>query len=277
MTVYNREEYLAEAIESVCASVFQDFELIIVDDVSSDKSVEIAQAYAKKDTRIRFYRNSKNLGDYPNRNQAATYANGRYLKYVDSDDTITPDCLSIMVTAMETAPLAALGLCHKGIQTPVQLTPHETYCRTFLPPQEAILGNAPLSTIIRHSYFKEAGGFSGKAHIGDGELWLKLSAYHPIILLQAGITQWRNHGDQQSSYATEGGAQYISGHLKDIAALQASRSPLGSKETKLAISFCRRRHSRYILRLCQAKQFKKAWEIKQGSNITLYHLFNSLF
>ena len=73
-TVYNRDKYLAACIDSVLASSYQDWELIIVDDVSSDGSVSIALAYEQKDARIKVYVNDKNLGDYPNRNKAASYA-----------------------------------------------------------------------------------------------------------------------------------------------------------------------------------------------------------
>ncbi|MBN2662839.1 MAG: glycosyltransferase family 2 protein, partial [Bacteroidales bacterium] len=90
MTAYNREKYIAEAIESVIASTYQNWELIIVDDGSKDKTVEIAKQYEAKDPRIKVYINEKNLGDYPNRNKAASYAKGKYLKFVDADDLIYP-------------------------------------------------------------------------------------------------------------------------------------------------------------------------------------------
>ena len=73
-TVYNRDKYLAACIDSVLASSYQDWELIIVDDVSTDTSVAIAQRYEQKDARIKVYVNQTNLGDYPNRNKAASYA-----------------------------------------------------------------------------------------------------------------------------------------------------------------------------------------------------------
>ena len=96
-TVYNREKYIAACIDSVLASSYQDWELIIVDDVSTDASVAIAKSYEKKDPRIKVYVNEKNLGDYPNRNKAASYAKGKYLKYLDADDIIYPHGLEVMV------------------------------------------------------------------------------------------------------------------------------------------------------------------------------------
>ncbi|MBK8712927.1 MAG: glycosyltransferase family 2 protein [Niastella sp.] len=88
MTAYNRQQFIAEAIESVLASTYQNWELIIVDDGSKDDTVAVTKSYAEKDNRIHVYVNEKNLGDYPNRNKAAFYANGKYLKYLDSDDLI---------------------------------------------------------------------------------------------------------------------------------------------------------------------------------------------
>ena len=85
-TCFNRAQYIGECIESVQQSKFQDYEHIIVDDQSSDDSVEIAKSYAEKDSRIQVYVNEKNLGDYPNRNRAAELASGTYLKYLDADD-----------------------------------------------------------------------------------------------------------------------------------------------------------------------------------------------
>lgn len=109
-TVYNRSKYLAACIESVQQSKFQDYEHIIVDDCSTDDSVAIAKKYSNADTRIKVFENNTNLGDYPNRNQAAQYATGKYLKYLDADDMHSPWALDIMVSAMEDFPSAGLGI-----------------------------------------------------------------------------------------------------------------------------------------------------------------------
>src|SRR5450631_1699837 len=108
MTAYNREKYIAEAIESVLASTYTNFEFIIVDDGSVDTTVEIARSFELKDSRVKLYINEKNLGDYPNRNKAASYAKGKYLKYLDSDDMIFKDSLLKMVNAIEKYPDAAM-------------------------------------------------------------------------------------------------------------------------------------------------------------------------
>src|SRR5678815_4561869 len=86
LTAYNREHYIAESIESVLAQSYGDFELIIVDDASSDRTAAIIESYARTDPRITMEVNDRNLGDYPNRRKAAGLARGRFLKYHDSDD-----------------------------------------------------------------------------------------------------------------------------------------------------------------------------------------------
>ena len=111
MTAFNREKYIGEAIESVLASSFTNFELIIVDDGSKDNTVTIANNYLSADNRIKLYVNKVNQGQFANRNIAASYANGKYLKYVDSDDYIYSYSLKMMVDAMETYPDAGLAFC----------------------------------------------------------------------------------------------------------------------------------------------------------------------
>ena len=85
MTAYNRADYIGASIESVLAQSFTDFELIVVDDQSTDGTVALVQRYLG-DPRVRLVVNERNLGDYPNRNHGSTFARGEFLSYHDSDD-----------------------------------------------------------------------------------------------------------------------------------------------------------------------------------------------
>ena len=93
LTAFNRERFIGPAIESVLAQTFADFELLVVDDCSTDGTVQVARGYLS-DPRVRLVQNERNLGDYPNRNHAATFAVGEYIKYHDSDDVMYPHCLA---------------------------------------------------------------------------------------------------------------------------------------------------------------------------------------
>ncbi|MBS1665943.1 MAG: glycosyltransferase family 2 protein [Bacteroidetes bacterium] len=199
MTAYNREKFIAQAIESVQASTYQNFELIIVDDGSKDQTVAIAKQYAAGDPRIQVHINEKNLGDYPNRNRAATYAKGEYLKYLDSDDLLYPHGLEAFVYFMQKDPEVAMGISFKKNITeqpfPMIMGPKESIRYHFF--TDGFLDCAPTGTIIRRDCFEQVGGFSGKRMIGDLEFGLKIASQHKVMLVPPALFYWRNHGDQE--------------------------------------------------------------------------------
>jgi glycosyltransferase involved in cell wall biosynthesis len=125
MTAYNRAKYIGVAIESVLASTFRDFELVVVDDGSTDGTQNIVKGCAARDSRIRFHQNDTNLGDC--RNRAASLARGKWLKYVASDDYIYPHGLEVLVSTMQRFPEAGYGLCSfpalPNTPYPVRLSP----------------------------------------------------------------------------------------------------------------------------------------------------------
>ena len=102
MPVYNSEKYVSEAIESVCNQSYQDWELVIVDDGSTDKSISIIEAYVKKDSRIRLYKNdSGEHGPGAARNYGIAQIQGKYTYFIDSDDWIERELLQDTVTLAE--------------------------------------------------------------------------------------------------------------------------------------------------------------------------------
>lgn len=199
MTAYNRQQYIGEAIVSVLASNYVNFELVIVDDASTDDTLAVVQKFAVAEDRIRLYVNIKNLGDYPNRNKAASYAKGKYIKYVDSDDTIMPDCLKIMVEAMERFPAAAFGFCDikKNIKSEYpQIIEGKLAIRQHFMDGGLLLAG-PASTIIRFSAFKGIGKFSEARYVSDYEAWLKLCLKNSVLILQPGLVKIRTHPGQE--------------------------------------------------------------------------------
>lgn len=199
MTAYNREKYIASAIESLLGSSYTDFELIIVDDNSADQTVSIAREYEMKDSRVRVYINDTNLGDYPNRNKAAGYAKGKYLKYVDSDDFIYPDGLEILVRNMEAFPGAALGLCSLKPDVtkpfPFILMPKEAYEYHFF--GQGLFHKGPLAAIFVTEAFNKIGGFAPGRMISDIDMWHRMALQYPVVLMQGGIVWQRRHAEQE--------------------------------------------------------------------------------
>jgi glycosyltransferase involved in cell wall biosynthesis len=277
-TVYNRENFIADCIESVLASTYQDWELIIVDDQSKDQSVEIAKEYAAKDTRIKVYINEQNLGDYPNRNQAAKYANGKYIKYLDADDLVYPHGLKIMVETMEQFSEAALGISQEVAEDlkpyPFLMTPRETFHREFL--QRGVLGLGPTGTIIRRDAFEALGGFTGTRYIGDTELWYKLAMHYPVVKMVPGLSFWRQHDAQQ--IVMEKKDVFVIGqrYKHQVSTLQDKALPLSSDERGLALRKVQKRFSRNILRLVKNGRFKTAHQIRQSCGVSWVTILKSI-
>ncbi|MGJ8548651.1 glycosyltransferase family 2 protein [Winogradskyella wichelsiae] len=272
MTVFNREKYIAEAIESVLNSTYQNWELIIVDDQSNDNSVAIAQSYQTKDNRIKVYVNEKNLGDYPNRNQAAAYAKGKYLKYVDADDKIYPHGLELLVYYMEQFPEAGYGLCSlpqdKLQQFPFQLSTEQAYQRHYF--QQQLFHKAPLSAIIKTAAFNSVGGFSGKQHLGDFEMWHLLSQKFPVVLMPQGIAWYREHDDQQMNANRTDPFVPFKYMLITDDLLIAENCPLNETDSKKALSYNKRQKSKAIISAIKHHSIKKALEMQKKSGLSFY-------
>lgn len=199
MTSYNREKYIAEAINSVLGSTYTNFELIVCDDGSKDNTVTIAREIQRRDQRVKVFINEKNLGDYPNRNQAAAHATGKYLKYVDADDYLYPWGLELLVSMMEQFPDAGWGLCsleqYSKKPFPFLLSPAEAYKYHYF--EGGLFHKAPLSSIIRRDIFNEAGGFAPIRMAGDFEMWHRLAQKYPVLLMPHGIVWYREHDAQE--------------------------------------------------------------------------------
>jgi len=200
MTVYNREKYITEAIESVLQSTYSDFELIIVDDRSIDNSLDIALSFAKKDRRIQVIRNQFNLGDYPNRNKAALLARGKYLKYLDSDDILYPHGLEVMVSSMESFQEAGSGFPDFQYQgkehLPYLVNSRDAWYRHYF--LGGFLYTGPTGSIYRNDVFKKLGGFNpdyGPA--SDLAFNLETAMHYPVVVLNRDLFWWRSHEGQE--------------------------------------------------------------------------------
>lgn len=108
LAVYNGEKYLEEAIDSILAQTFADFELIISDNASTDRTAEICHAYAQKDERIRYHRNATNIGGANNENQTFRMARGEYFRWAADDDICAPTLVEECVKILDQNPQAVL-------------------------------------------------------------------------------------------------------------------------------------------------------------------------
>lgn len=272
-TAFNREKYIEDAIKSVLNSTFKNFELVIVDDQSTDATLEIAREYERQDDRVRVHVNEENLGDYPNRNRAASLAEGKYIKYLDADDLIYPHGLEAMVRSIEQFPDAAFGLGRPPSYTvpyPTQISPSELFREHFF--EGVRWHNSPLSAIIRREAFEAVGGFSGRPYVGDMEMWLNLGARYPAVKLMGGFGFWRKHEAQETNYRKtneELARDTILRHLVQKEALRDSECPLPDSEKEAAMDIIRHRLAREVFWRFRQGKFGVAREIYKQSGFNL--------
>jgi glycosyltransferase involved in cell wall biosynthesis len=110
MPVFNGEKYVAEALESILAQTYSDFELIISDNASTDGTEEICRGYAARDRRIRYSRNERNLGAARNYNRVFELSSGEYFKWASYDDVLGPEFLARCAKVLDRDP--SIVVCH---------------------------------------------------------------------------------------------------------------------------------------------------------------------
>lgn len=129
MPVFNGENYIESAIASILAQDFADFELIITDNASTDRTEAICRNFADRDSRIRYHRNPKNLGAAPNYNRGFELATGEYLKWCAHDDLISANYLSECVKILDENPDVALAFgctqCIDEAGVPIPIVGHQ--------------------------------------------------------------------------------------------------------------------------------------------------------
>lgn len=114
LPVYNGENYLRHALDGILAQTYTDFELIISDNASTDRTQEICLAYAARDARIRYERANINLGAAKNFNRAFELANSEYFMWAAHDDIMAPELLARCVEVLDRDP--SVVLCHVQIK-----------------------------------------------------------------------------------------------------------------------------------------------------------------
>lgn len=280
MTSYNREKFIAASIESVLASSYTDFELIIVDDGSSDRTVEIARSYESKDKRIKVFINEKNLGDYFNRNKAASYAKGKYIKYLDSDDLIYPHGLEVMVNCMEKFPDGAVGIMSLLNQEekpfPFLLEPNKAYQYHFF--KRGLFDTGPSGLIFSTEKFRQIGGFTGKRYVGDLEINMKLAAKWPIVRMPASLVFWLQHEGQEFVIG-QNSRGYLELELPVYQeALSKDDCPLPPSQREKIIKYFRKVSARRLLNIAILKRDPSlAWNLYKKLSLEWTDMKNAVF
>lgn len=206
MPAYNAEPYIAEAIESILKQTFTDFEFIIVDDNSSDRTLEIIESYAQKDERIRvMHSTARNASG--TRNVGIKVATGDYIAFMDADDVALPERLAEQCAAAKQHPEVVAWGTHLQRITPegLEMTPVKGGCKTVEEfealdlSQEVIrlYGNV---MFVRRDALEKAGGYFDERFppCEDAELSHRLAEYGPILTVQKILQLYRQHDNSIS-------------------------------------------------------------------------------
>jgi len=205
MPVYNGEKYIARAIDSVLSQSFRDFELLVIDDGSSDKSAEIVSSYSDK--RVRYVANPTNLGLAGARNRAIEVSNGDYLAWLDCDDISLPDRLLKQVALLDAHP--NLGLCGTWVRT-LGLESEQVWHYPSDPGfvRGRMLFDDPVATssaMVRRSCLDadELRFDTRFPPAEDYDLWERISRTNGVCNIPEVLTLYRIHPDQISTIKRE--------------------------------------------------------------------------
>jgi glycosyltransferase involved in cell wall biosynthesis len=202
MPAYNREKYVRQAIDSVLSQGFTDFEVFVIDDGSTDQTLQVLESYGP---RIKVLQ-QRNQGPEVARNKAAALASGEYLVLLDSDDLLLPGALGIydrIIRTFDSPPLIIGSLisfqdgesipAHSQALLPVKILKYPTYLS-----KDVRIDLYTSMIVTRKSVFDEVGGLRNSTattfHLDGFNLILKVGTYGPCVFVRKPYTvAYRQH------------------------------------------------------------------------------------
>ena len=180
MPVYNAEAYLREAIDSILCQTWTDFEFLVIDDASTDSSLQILQSYT--DPRIRFVQNERNLKITATLNRGLQLARGDYIARMDADDISLPERLARQVAFLDSRP--EIGICgvwanafgQAQFRIPHPTSPEAIRCRLLF--DSAFVHPA---VVLRRRFLDQHHlRYQPLGHFEDYELWQRAAQFFPL-------------------------------------------------------------------------------------------------
>lgn len=197
---YNAERFLKECIESILTQTYKNWELIIIDDGSKDATSRIIQSF--KDSRIRYFKNNKNLGIVKSLNKGIKNAQGKYIARIDADDKMRPDRLYKQIHFLsKNLEYAIVGSTHciinehgfvKSYYSYPQSNEEVQFFKNFINPF------SHPSVMIRKEIFNEFSYNLDFPYCEDYNLWFNILEKYKGYNLPEALTEYRIHGDNIS-------------------------------------------------------------------------------
>ncbi len=267
--VYNQEEYIADAIKSVLNQTYQNIEIIISDNCSTDTTAQIIEGFS--DSRIKCYRQTSNLGMVGNFNFVTEKASGQYIKYLCGDDVLLPTCIEDLYVGIANNPCVAFAACKRTITN--NKYNYQDRVSGFFPKKEAIEkiivdGNfigEPSVVLVRSDYARQTKFDSFYKQILDLDFYLGLLRFGDLVIIDKVLSVYRVH-DQQATYTNTKNTQlmeqeYYHLMLKNVSIYQSNSLLL----------------SRYIIIAIKKKAYAKAVLQMVRHPMVIFCLFKALF
>lgn len=211
ITCYNYAQYLAQAIRSALTQTGVEVRVVIVDDASTDASLEVARQFEAADARVRVVASSRNLGPVGAFNLGLDHATSEFLVRLDADDLLTPGSLERAVTVLQAFPEVGLVYGHplhfSGDELPAHRSTPSRWDiwsgRDWLAARCADGTNVITSpeVVMRRSLVSRLGGMRRLAHTHDMELWLRLAAHSDVAYIGGADQAW--HREHPASLSTK--------------------------------------------------------------------------
>ena len=254
--VYNGGDFLAECIESVLKQTYQNYEYIIVNNCSTDRTLEVAQQYAAQDSRIRVHNNERFVPVIENHNIAFGLMSpmAKYCKVVSADDFLFPECISRLVECAEANPTAALvgsyqlsgdHIRWQGFNYPKTLISGVELCRQMFLGEDKNFGfGTPTSILYRADLVRASSAFYPNAspHADTSACFSSLRAADFAFVYQV-LSYERTHRSTQSFWSAQIN-RYASARLNDL--MEYGPLYLSSKEQQQQIKRALNDYHRFL-------------------------------
>ena len=200
--VYNGGEFINKAVESVLKQTYRDFEIIIINDGSTDNTEVIVKQF--NDIRIRYICHEKNLGLSKARNTGIRTCRGKYIAFLDADDEYLPEKLALQVKRFENISSEVGVVCAWSFNMDQY---GKIFSKRFLPKKEGyvfelLLSANPMSVptlLIRKECFEKVGLFDSELDgQEDWDMWMRITKYYKISLIKMPLAKRRIHPNRMS-------------------------------------------------------------------------------